>query len=276
MVVEKATSLRRGLGIMLELERCEAVDGAGLGVTQLAAALGCDKSQISRSLTVLDDYGFVIRDPDTLAYRLGWRILSMAGRSSHTTLVAAAEPALERLTRDLEERAHLSVLQGAEVLTILSEAPDRSVLTAGWVGRTVPIHSTSSGRALLLDHEPEELAALLGRKRFASSAPQAPRDVKELYARIIAARSRGFAVVDEEFEAGLVAVAAPVRDFAGRIAAAVNVSAPKFRFFDRLDAAGTTVKRAADELSHALGWAPTGAERPLGRADASHRRAMAH
>jgi len=256
VVAEKATSLRRGLGILLELERREASDGTGLGVTQLAVALGYDKSQISRSLRVLHDEGFVVRDPKTLAYRLGWRILTMAGRSASGRLVAAAEPVLARLTRELGERAHLSVLQGSEVLTVLSEAPDRAVLTAGWVGRAVPSHSSSAGRALLLDHEPDELAALLGTRPFPVGTARAPRNVDELYERIVVARRKGYAIVDEEFEAGLVAAAAPVRDFAGRIVAAVNVSAPKFRFADRLEAAGESVRQGADELALELGWAP--------------------
>jgi IclR family transcriptional regulator, KDG regulon repressor len=61
-------------------------------------------------------------------------------------------------------------------------------------------------------------------------------------------------VVDEEFEAGLVGVAAPVRDFRGRIVAALNVSAPRFRLGRRLDAAGREVRAAADALSERLGW----------------------
>lgn len=254
MVAEKATSLRRGLAILLALEEREAVENGGLGVSRLAVFLGCDKSQVSRSLKVLGAYGLVDRDPETLAYRLGWRILSMAGRSWYATIVAAADPLLKRLARELGERAHLSVLQGSEVVTILSEAPERAVQTIGWVGRTVPVHSTSAGRALLLDHSLDELAALLG-DTLVATTPNAPPDVKELHARIVAAKERGYACVDEEFEAGLIAAAAPVRDFAGRIVAAVNVSAPKFRFGGRIEGAGALIKVGADELSAILGWA---------------------
>ncbi|MDQ3424805.1 MAG: IclR family transcriptional regulator, partial [Actinomycetota bacterium] len=81
----------------------------------------------------------------------------------------------------------------------------------------------------------------------------APRTLEELFERIRSARARGFAIVDEEFEPGLVAAGAPVRDFHGRIVAAVNVSAPKFRFGAQLEAAGEAVKAAADELSQRVG-----------------------
>ena len=60
--------------------------------------------------------------------------------------------------------------------------------------------------------------------------------------------------MDEEFEFGLVGAAAPVEDFQGQLVAALNVSAPKFRLGERLEAAGREVKRAADDLSALLGW----------------------
>ena len=158
MIATDATSLRRGLALLRAIE-CEEGLGAGPpGVTRLAALIGSDKSQVSRSLKILAEHGLVDRDAETLGYRLGWRLLAMAGRSSHSGLLAAAEPLLKRLVRETGERAHLSVLSGTEVLTVLSEGSDHAVQAAGWVGRSVPLHSTSAGRALLFDHTQGEVA----------------------------------------------------------------------------------------------------------------------
>lgn len=254
MVAETATSLRRGLAILFALEGDASRDG-GLGVTRIAELLGREKSQISRSLKILAQYGLVERDPDTRGYRLGWRLFAMAGRSGHANLVVASAPLLKGLVRDLGETAHLSILEGSEVMTLLSEAPNRAVRAAGWIGRTVPAHCTSSGRALLFDHQLEHLEALFGSDELQCAGPNAPPNIQELARRTAAARARGFAAVDEEFEPGLVAVAAPVRDFRGRVAAAINVSAPKFRFEKRVAVAGEAVKDAAGELSRQLGFA---------------------
>src|SRR5262249_4135862 len=85
-----------------------------------------------------------------------------------------------------------------------------------------------------------------------AGGPNAPRTVEEGLARLHLARRRGYVIVNEEFEAGHVAVAAPVRDFAGRVTAALNISAPKFRLGRSLPAAAREVKTAADHLTHAL------------------------
>jgi DNA-binding IclR family transcriptional regulator len=141
-----------------------------------------------------------------------------------------------------------------EVLTVLSESPPHAVKADGWAGRTVPIYCTSSGRALLFDYDHEALSSLLSGVEFRELRPGTIRNIEELEGSIAFAREQGYALVDEEFEFGLVGAAAPVRDFKGRLVAALNVSAPKFRLGGRLEGAGREVKKAADELSALLGW----------------------
>jgi IclR family KDG regulon transcriptional repressor len=249
MVVQRASSLRRGVEILLALGTDEAVAHDGLGVVRIAQIVGQEKSQVSRALAALAESGLVDRDPDSRAYRLGWRFFTLAARSGLPRLTTLAPAVLARLVAELGETAHLSVLRGDHVLTVLSEGPSSTIRASGWAGRTVPATCTSSGRALLLDHDLPALEAVLGDGRFAKFGPRAPRDAKGLYRRIRTARKQGYALVDEEFEPGLVAAAAPIRDFSGRIIAAVNVSGPKFRLRPRLPAAGEAVRAAADELS---------------------------
>ncbi len=230
----------------------------GLGVLRLAEITGGDKGQVSRLLKTLDAHGLVERDPDTRNYRLGWQLFVLAAQVGDQRLLGVAQPVLARLVDQLGERANLSVLRGTEVLTLFSVASPRAVQSVDWVGRTVPSICTSSGRALLFDHSRAELAELFAGTAFSELGPLAPRDIDTLHRRIVASRARGYAVVDEEFEVGLIAAAAPVRDFSGRICAAVNVSAPKFRLggVRRVTAVGKALKEVADELSVLLGETP--------------------
>jgi IclR family KDG regulon transcriptional repressor len=257
VVAARATSLRRGTEILIALGSDEAVQHGGLGVVRIAELVGREKSQVSRALSALAATGMVDRDPASRAYRLGWRMYALAARSGRPRLVSLAPPVLRSLVAESGETAHLSVLQGGEVMTLLSEAPGYAITASGWTGRTVPVICTSAGRALLFDHDLATLRKLVGSARFAGLGPGAPGDVAELYRRIEAGRDRGYASVDEEFEDGLVGVAAPVRDPGGRILAAVNVSGPKFRLGGHLAAAGEMVRAAGQQLSHAM-FSPSG------------------
>ncbi len=83
---------------------------------------------------------------------------------------------LKRLVRETGARAHLSVVSGTAVLTVLSEGSGYAVQAAGWVGRSVPLHSTSTGRALLFDHTQEEIAELVHGLSFGGATAKAPRN----------------------------------------------------------------------------------------------------
>lgn len=254
-VADGVDGVSRAAATLAALGSDEAIEHEGLGVVRIAELVGGDKGQISRVLATLAKAELVERDPRTQSYRLGWRLYTLAARAGDQRLLATARPLLRRLVEEVDERANLSVLRDAQVLTVFSESPRRSVQAAGWVGRTVPAYCTSSGRALLFDATPDEIRALFADVEFEQPGPHAPRTVDELLRRVQSSRRRGFAVVDEEFEPGLMSVAAPVRDFQGTVCAAINVSAPRFRLSprSRVDAVGSALKAAADELSGLLG-----------------------
>lgn len=253
MINGRVGSLGRALTLLEALGSDEVVAAGGFTVGELAAINGREKSQVSRMLATLADAGFAERDPESRRYRLGWRVFALATRSGDQRLLTASRPILTRLVRETGESSHLSVLSGNSVLTLLTESPARALHAVSWVGRMVPATATSSGRALLLDHDRERLLAVLGDLAWQPPTAKAPRDVTELLERIQQARACGFALVDEELEPGLVAVAAPIRDGVGRIVAALNVSAPKFRLGTRSAATGEIVAAAAADVSRRLG-----------------------
>ena len=253
MPTQDATGLRRGLAIVEVLAEHAAADGGPLGVVRIAELVGREKSQVSRTLRTLAETGFVERDPVTRGYRIGWRLFALAARAGEPRLLALAQPVMRGLVAELGETAHLSVLDGAEVLTLLSEAPPSAIRATGYSGRVVAVSSTSAGRALLFDHDRAEFDALLAVTGLARSGPNAPRSAADLWRRLERARELGHAVAEEESEVDLVAVAAPVRDFRGGVVAALNVSGPQFRLGARLERAGAAVAAAADGLSAALG-----------------------
>jgi IclR family transcriptional regulator, KDG regulon repressor len=242
------SGLRRGLRALDLL----AEDDGGLGVVDVAKRLGVDKSQASRMLRTLADHGLAERDPDSRAYRLGPRLFAYAALVSERRLLRLTPPVLERLVHELGERAHLSVLDGASVLTLLSHSPPHAVQAAGWTGRSVPAYCTAAGRSLLADHDAGALRALLSATELVALGPNTVTSIEELHDRIAEAAARGYATTDEELEPGLSAVAAPVRRFDGRIVGAINVSGPSFRFTQRLHEAGPVIARAAAQLGEQL------------------------
>ncbi len=139
------SGLERGLAVLQALAGPEAASRGGLGVVRLAELVGSDKSQTSRTLATLAEHGLVERDPDTLSYRIGWQVFALAARAGEPRLLAAAPRLLRDLVHDLGESAHLSVREGASVLTLLSESPASAICAPGLVGALTPLATTSAG-----------------------------------------------------------------------------------------------------------------------------------
>jgi DNA-binding IclR family transcriptional regulator len=249
---DRETSIRRGIEVLLSLGSSEAIDQGGMGVTRISETLGREKSQVSRALKALAEYGLVERNRDALTYRLGWRIYALAQLAGEPRTLEETAPRLPRLAAETQERAHFSVLQGSEVLTLLSESPGRAVEAVGWVGRVTPAYCTSAGQALLLDHDRRALELLFGGVAMVALTEYTPTDLDTLDARLAAGRATGAVLCSEEFEIGLVSAAAPVRDASGTIVGALNVSAPKFRVEGREDALLDAVRSTAADVSTAL------------------------
>jgi IclR family KDG regulon transcriptional repressor len=247
-------NIKKEFAILYVLGGDEAIANNGLGVVRTAEAIGYERSQVSRTLKTLANSGFVERDPDTLKYTLGWQFFALAARAGNQRLINTAPPVLRRLVQILDETAHISVLQGSEVLGVLQESPSHGIQAASWAGMLVPAYCTSSGRSLLLDHSRARLGELFSGVEFYKLGPNTVRDVDQLYERILAARERGYACVQGEVEPNFVAVGAPIRDFRDRIVAALNVEGPEYRLRgQRLENAKWEVKECANKLSSLLG-----------------------
>lgn len=249
------TGSARLLALLEALAGFEAEARHGLTVAELARALERDKSVVSRQVRPLVDLG-VLERSDEGRHSLGWRLFAIAARAGDQRLLSLTPPVMRRLSQLAQERSHLNVRQGTDVLTILSESPHRAVEATGWVGRTTPVACTSSGRALLFDHSDAAIRELFGAGVEPGDGPESVRDVDDLITRTRAGRRAGFASVVAEFDADLSAVAAPVRDAHGRIVGALNISAPSYRLKERLPTAGRQVARAAAQLSRAMSSPP--------------------
>ncbi|MFE4212785.1 IclR family transcriptional regulator [Streptomyces sp. NPDC056844] len=250
MVSENLSSVRRALDVL------RALGQGPLGVQQVADAVGREKTQVSRTLKVLAEEGFIERDPRTLRYRVGRQLLALAASAGEDRLQREAPSVLRELVHQLGEPAYLTVLSGHGVVTVLTERSSRGLQAHEWVGRTTPLNCTATGRALLSGLADDEAEALLvtGDGARLPGTDAAPRDVPAVLERLRTERARGYAVAVEEMEPGLIAVAAPVRDHRGDVVAALNVSAPVFRLPpDAVPKVVEAVVAASHRLSARLG-----------------------
>lgn len=224
-------------------------------VSELAEAIGLNRTTAYRLLTALESVEYVVRDPATDTYRLGSGLIVLGGRAQRANSVRAiSRPELEKLASLTGDTATLELLTGREVV-IIEEIPGE-YLTSGKqeIGTRWPAHTTSTGKAILAHSSAEAIATFLAEPL----PPLTDLTITDaaLFARCLEdVRKKGYAVVSGELELGYVAVGAPVFDVKGNVAAAVSIGGPDVRLTTRRTTdIGTLVQEAAQQISHQLGY----------------------
>lgn len=242
------STLRRGLLLLGHLAGAEG----GLTVSELAARSGVERSQVSRTMGTLTDLGAVVRDHRTRAYRASWSIFALAASAGDQELLATAKPVIDRLAAITGSPAHLTVLDGIDVITVASGYPPFYTERRPPIGARTPAWCTSSGRTLLADLSDEVLRRRLAPISFSPAGPQAPASLDDLLVRITSTRGAGAVTVIDELAADFMGVAAPVHRPDGSVTAALNISGPTWRLGGAVETLRAAVGGAARELSAAL------------------------
>lgn len=232
----------------------EALAAAGsLGITSLAGELGVHKSTASRLVATLESRGLVEQVEERGRYRLGPGVVRLAGATdARLDLVGQARPVLRRLADLCGETVNLAVLSAGAALYV-DQQSDATLSGYNWVGQRIPLHATSNGKILVSELSPEDRSAALG--ELTRYTPATITDADLLDAAIARARIDGYAVATDELDIGLTAVAAPVRDAHGDVAASLSISGPTFKFTAARQAELLDeLVRSAHEISTRLGW----------------------
>lgn len=233
-----------------------AESGGELGASELAARLHLHKATVHRLLVALERQRYIERNAELPKYRLGWRLFELgAAAVSRLDLYALARPYVDRLVEETGETAHLGVLRGGEIISLVVADSRRNLRSPSTVGRRSPLYCTSQGKAMLA-FLPEERAGELIRdmtmQGFTRHTITRPARLKK---ELVLVRKRGYAIDNEEFEEGLRCIGAPIRNHAGEPVAAISIAGPAFRVGgQRMGELVDLVTAAARELSSAMGF----------------------
>jgi DNA-binding IclR family transcriptional regulator len=241
--VERAATLLRAVA---------AASGPSSTATALAQTVGLNRTTTWRLLTTLEQQRLVSLDRRTGWYSLGFGLIDLAGQAVGTSMARSAQRVLERVAARTGETAALAVHTDTG-LVYVAEASGGAIVSVTWQDQPVPLHATSTGKALLAFSPPDEVRDLLalprgGRLRRFNTATITARPA--LDKELAETRERGFAVCRGEFEESAWGVSAPVLDVAGRPVAILSIWGPPTRISARrFDSLGRIAVGAARELA---------------------------
>lgn len=244
-------TLARGLDV-LELFASSAPE---LSQKEISDALGLPMPTVHRLTALLTERGWLDRDPATRRLRLGLEMARLVPAVlAGMRLPELARPYLLRLATDMQETVNVAILEGADIVYLLSETGDRLLTPQVMVGMRLPAHCTALGKCLLAQLPEDVARSALGDEPYERRTERTLTTWKELASDLAEIRETGVSISEEEYEIGLVSIAVAVSWIDGPGTGAINVSLP----------AGRATPAFRDELTRGLLAAAREIDREMG------------
>lgn len=216
---EFMATLAKGLAVL----GCFGKQRPTMTLSQAASAANLSRATARRILRTLAELGYVEQQGRDFALSPNILKLGFAYLATQSW-IERAQPLLKELSERLHESASAAILEGSEIVYV-ARVQTRLIMSASIaVGSRLPAFHTALGRVLLGYLDEAELWRRLKSLRIEAYTPSTITDLQALFDRVRADREQGFAIVDEELERGLRALAVPVLDRSGQAIGAINLS----------------------------------------------------
>ncbi|HEY6838320.1 MAG TPA: IclR family transcriptional regulator [Geobacteraceae bacterium] len=230
-----------------------------LGVTELSKRLKLHKNNVFRLLATLESRNFIEQNVSTHNYRLGLKNLELGQAVlKQLGLQRQSRQVLETLALECNETCYLAVMRGEHTVYLDASESSQPVRVVPRVGIMLPLHCTAAGKLFLAALPENLLQRYLPPKALRRHAPKSITSRPELARQLETVAVQGYAIEDEELDAGVRGIAVAIRDYSGNAVGAICISGPTMRFSrGRInDELLPRARKAADEISTKLGYCP--------------------
>lgn len=247
---DKDVQIPPNLRLLVILETI-ARRGVAVRPSELVEELGLAKPTIHRLLQTAEAEGFLQRDLDGRSYGPGPRLRKLSADTMSAEHLRTARLAILRGIADEVGETCNIVVPDRENMVYLDRVETKWPLRIQLpIGTQVPFHCTATGKLYLSTLRPKPLDGYLQARALESKTEHTMTEPARLREELGRIRKRGYSTDNEEFMAGMAAVAVPVPDAQGRLVAALSIHAPVQRHdLESLMAFLDVLRSGADKLS---------------------------
>lgn len=248
---ETIVAVDRALDVMLLLYST----GEEMGISEISRELALQKSTVHRTLSTLEEKGFVYKNKENDRYWLGTKIYAMGLLAGERfSLADLVRPFAKKLFDEFQEVINVSILDenveaGYKSIIIQKEVDPVKVLSVNPnIGSSTDAHVSAVGKCMLAFSKNLQNSKLKQLKKYTDKSITDPDRFKDELKKI---RETGYAIDNEEQELGLYCVGAPILDRTGTAIAAISMSGPTVRMKGKdLEAKIQKVIQTAHEISN--------------------------
>jgi IclR family transcriptional regulator, KDG regulon repressor len=232
---------------------------AEFGITDLSNRLNLQKNNVFRLVATLKAKNYIEINDLTGKYRLGIKTRALGQVATRLIDFAnQARPFLGELKQQCHETCCFSVIKDGYTCFLDCVESDLPVRVSQQVGSRRPLYCTAAGRVQLAFMGPLKRMELLSGPEMKRLTARTITDPELLKIELDRVSQQGYAVDDQEHDAGVMEIAAPVFDSRGAIIGALSIVGPEMRLAGtRLeDELLPLLRQSAARLSSHLGYCP--------------------
>lgn len=241
--------------VSLKIIEALVASPTGLGVTQLGQQLGMPKARMHRHLAALREHGYVVQDPRTSAYQVGWQLYLLGQSCSrHFNIMTLAKPSMQALRDRIGQTVVVSSFSDKEVAVIDLLRGTAPVEISLRPGTRFPFNAVAQGKVVLA-FGPESVL----QQTLAAPLPRLTQrtitDPERLRSEVDLVRRRGWADAPEELYTGINALAAPLLQADGSLFGTIAIVGSIHFLPSEPDPANVdALRETASQISAALGY----------------------
>lgn len=198
-----------------------------LSITEISKRMNLHKSTVHSLLKTLQAHRYIAQNEENGRYLLGLKLFERGNMVvSYLDMRNVARKHLEWLSATTNLTIHLVVIDGKEGVYVDKVEGSGVTVVYSRIGRRVPIHTSAVGKSLVATKTDSELDQLLEGYEYTRPTNKSVSSKEEFLAEIEHARIAGYSIDNEENEPGIICFAVPVKDYSGKVIAAISMSMP--------------------------------------------------
>ena len=239
----------------IKIIECFSENGFELNLSEIVHKTNLPKATVHRILTTLKNGGLVNQNLENRKYKLGLKLFELGSLVFRKLkLREVALPLIEKLSEESGETVHLGILDKEEIISIEKVDSSFSLRSNIYIGKRTPAYCTGVGKALLAFQLPDKIRLFLQQSKRKKHTLNTVIDADKLETELERVRKEGFAVDNMEHEEGIRCVAAPIRNYEGKVVASISISGPSIRITEKkIPQFALMVKETAETISKRLG-----------------------
>jgi DNA-binding IclR family transcriptional regulator len=248
----KISSIEKSLRVIELLSKSPR----GLSLLEMSGILCIPPSTAHHILHTFAPYDYIVQDPETKKYSLGFKFLQIGKRiTDNIDIRKIASKYLFELHEKCGETVHLAILRNNQVIYIDKFDKPGGLSLATYIGFSTDPHAAAGGKVLLSELPAKEIKNIFRGRSLKKYGKRTITSVSQLMDELERVRKQGYAIDDEEYYEGVRCVAAPIKS-GGKIVAAISITGSIFTLtMDRIDnELKDLLMKQAEKISSKMNW----------------------